>query len=442
MAESGRAAEKAVFEAGRLELARLAAGEGETKIQIWMRIARIAARVMRVNRVGYWLRMDSGQAIRCEHLYQSYPPGAVEGAVLQRRDFPGYFHALESSRVIAIEDVESDPNAAEFREAYFQPLGITAMVDSPVYRNGEIIGIVCHEQIGPPRPWTREECDFAVSVAEATGRLCAESDSSAARESLLSIQRRVENLEGMAALGRMAAGVAHDFRNVLGTAMGYLDLLQVECSGQERILARLGEIGKALEIGRTLTRDLTQFGQGEPASPRVVDLAAFLEEFRGLMGMAAGPLVRLEFSLAKGVYPVFMDRNHLERVILNLVINARDAMAGGGTLTVTLAAAGGDGPGNGIPAHASLEFRDTGTGIPPETRERIFEPFFTTKGEKGTGLGLPIVWRTVNEAGGKVEVESEPGKGSIFRLLLPGIGTAVAGPALQGTPSRTTPAFP
>ncbi len=164
------------FEAGRLELARLAAEAGETKRQIWARIARITARCLAVDRVSYWQLIQGGQAIRCEHLSQSSPSDDYEGVVLLKRDFPAYFRALETNSSLAIEDTESDPNAAEFREAYFKPLGITAMLDSPVYRNGAIIGIVCHEQVGRRRAWKPEECDFAVSVAEATGRLCAESD--------------------------------------------------------------------------------------------------------------------------------------------------------------------------------------------------------------------------------------------------------------------------
>ena len=409
------------FEAGRLELARLAAEAGETKRQIWARIARITARCLAVDRVSYWQLIQGGQAIRCEHLSQSSPSDDYEGVVLLKRDFPAYFRALETNSSLAIEDTESDPNAAEFREAYFKPLGITAMLDSPVYRNGAIIGIVCHEQVGRRRAWKPEECDFAVSVAEATGRLCAESDWSEARRSLDHLQVRLASLEGMAALGRLAAGVAHDFRNVLGTAMGYQELLLLEAKGQARIESRLGELGKALESGLALTRDLTHFGQDAPANPRVLDLAVFLEGFRGMMTMAAGPDVRLDLPLARNVCPVFIDSTQLERALLNLVINARDAMPGGGTLTVALRRGGAEEMADPQRLHAVLEVRDTGHGMAPEIRGKVFEPFFSTKGEKGTGLGLPIVWRTVTEAGGRIEVDSEPGKGTVFRLYLPGI---------------------
>lgn len=441
--DAGQVSAKARYDAGRLELARLAAGDGETKREIWTRIARIAARVLQVNRVGYWVTIDSGQAIRCEHLYQASPLAALEGVILRRRDFPGYFAALEAQRVIAVEDVATDANAAEFREAYFQPLGITSMLDSPVYRNGEIIGIVCHEQVGPRRAWTPEECDFAVSVAEATGRLCAESDSSEARRSLERMRSQFDSLETMAALGRLAAGVAHDFRNVLGTAMGYKELLEIEAQGHPGILQRLGEIGKALDLGHALARDLGEFGQVDPARPRVLDLAEFLSEFKGLLSMAAGQDVRLELVLARDVCPVFMDRTHLERALLNLVINARDAMGGAGVVTLALGRGEDTGPGaatasgapGGAATYAVLEVRDTGQGMSPEVRGRIFEPFFSTKGEKGTGLGLPIVWRTVTRAGGTVEVDSAPGRGSVFRLRLPGIadplgtGSSPPGPA-------------
>jgi signal transduction histidine kinase len=148
-----------------------------------------------------------------------------------------------------------------------------------------------------------------------------------------------------------------------------------------------------------------------------------------MMAMAAGPDARLELSLGQDVCPVFIDATQLERALLNLVINARDAMPGGGVLTVALGRGGAEGP---VSRHAVLEVRDTGTGMTPEIRGRIFEPFFSTKGEKGTGLGLPIVWRTVTEAGGRIEVDSEPGKGTVFRLLLPGIADPLDEKAIPG----------
>lgn len=412
------------FETGRLALAKIIAADGEPKREIWIRIARIAAQTLRVNRISYWSFMEDGDSIRCEHLYQGDAFGVGEGAIFRKRDFPLYFSALESRRVISIEDTGTDPHAGEFREPYFKPLGIGAMLDSPVYHNGHMVGISCHEHMGPPRQWSQEESEFATLVAETTGRLCAESEWASARASLNQSQLRLQSLEGMAALGRLAAGVAHDFRNVLGAAMGYLDLLELATRGRDDLQPLLRDLGKALEHGRDLTRDLSHFGQEERGQPRVLDLAGFLSGYQSMIVMAAGPTVRVEFSLGKAVSPVFLDQTQLERMVLNLVLNARDAMPQGGKLTITLRSGDAGASGFREDTYAVLEIRDTGLGMTPEIRRRIFEPFFSTKGDKGTGLGLAIIQRCVSLAGGRVEVASEPGQGSTFRLLLPGIALA------------------
>jgi GAF domain-containing protein len=156
-----------------------------------------------------------------------------DGAILQLRDLPIYARMLGLRRVVSVNDVRGDALANEFRESYFEPLGITAMLDAPVYHRGEIAGIVCHEHLGSPRAWTDDEAELAAAVADAVSRVYDESLLASATDAIGSYRRRVEELAHLSALGRLAAGMAHDFANVLLVADGDAELLAAspEASG-------------------------------------------------------------------------------------------------------------------------------------------------------------------------------------------------------------------
>jgi signal transduction histidine kinase len=407
---------------GRLELARVSLAGGKPLRAVLRDVLSVASSVLGVERVGIWLFSGDRSSIHCDILHQAVRTSVSEGAILHAADYPGYFLALEQKRVVPVGRVTDDSLYREFEEAYFRPLGITSMVDAPIYGQGKVTGIVCHEHVGDAREWTRAECDFAAAVAETIARLYQEAARARAEDSLDGVRERLAALERMGDLGRLAAGIAHDFRNVLGAAGGYAELLESSGRLDPENLEHVRGLKTALEQGIRLTRELTDFGQPEAIRPRVLDLATAIAGNRSILQIAVGASIDLRFEISAVTGSVFIDSHQFERILLNLVLNARDAMPRGGILDVVLRQEIRGGSDGLETDYAVLELRDTGVGIPQEIRSRIFDPFFTTKGEQGTGLGLAIVNQIVTHAGGFIEVESEPGQGTTIRLLLPEIG--------------------
>lgn len=226
----------------------------------------------------------------------------------------------------------------------------------------------------------------------------------------VALTERVALAERMEALGQMAARISHDFANILLVVRGSAEVLEAELGATpQAALAR--EIGAAAERGSRLTRRLVEFASGEAARLERLDLREALQELESELAGALGPSVALELRLPDGPVPVLGDDIQLERVMLNLAANARDAMPEGGRLAVEL---GVDG------ATALLAVSDSGIGMDAETRAHLFEPFYTRRRDQGgTGLGLASVYRIVIRWGGSISVESAPGAGSTFRIALP-----------------------
>jgi signal transduction histidine kinase len=225
----------------------------------------------------------------------------------------------------------------------------------------------------------------------------------------------------MESLGLLAGGVAHDFNNLLTVILGNAALLQDSPALARAPEGPLGEIRKASERAATLVSQLLASSRRQARSPRVLDLNAVVSDAERLLGRLIGEHIELVVSLAPAPLAVFADAAQLEQVIVNLATNARDAMPSGGTLTLEthaeeLAVGGPRAAG----AWVVLSVRDTGVGMDAETRRLAFHPFFTTKEVgRGTGLGLATVSGIVEQSGGHVLVESEPGRGSCFRVFLP-----------------------
>ena len=220
----------------------------------------------------------------------------------------------------------------------------------------------------------------------------------------------------MEAVGRLAGGVAHDFNNLLSVILGFAHMLERRLPYEDRLRRPTDEIVRAAERAAGLTRQLLRFSRKEVPAPRVLDLNRVVRGAVAMLERVIGENVELRTRLLDGLAPVRADAGQLEQVIVNLAVNAKDAMPEGGRLLLETAPV----PSATRPG-VRLTVRDTGCGIVPEVRARLFEPFFTTKEVgKGTGLGLATVLGIVTEAGGRVEVESEPLRGSSFHIFLPG----------------------
>ena len=245
------------------------------------------------------------------------------------------------------------------------------------------------------------------------------------------------------AIGRLAGGIAHDFNNVLGVIIGHSDLLAEEFADNERVLRRTRAIRKSADHAVALTRQLLAFGRKQVMQPTSLNLNEIVEHTSEMLQRIIGENMDLSLHLGSDVSPVYADPVQLERVLLNLCVNARDAMPGGGKLTITTANVELDHESSSSDArmhpgpYVMLSVSDNGQGMDQQTLARVFEPFFTTKElGRGTGLGLSIIYGIVRQSGGHIQVESEPGQGTTFRVYLPSTDSL---PAEKNT---RTPASP
>lgn len=250
------------------------------------------------------------------------------------------------------------------------------------------------------------------------------------------LQDQLRQAQKMEALGRLAGGVAHDFNNLLMVILVQSDLLIGQLDEQLHLQASVQDIKHAAERAATLTAQLLAFSRKQMLEPKVLELNEVVANLDRMLQRVIGEDVGLVARVAPDLGRVKVDRSQLEQVIVNLVVNARDAMSGGGCLTietrnVELDLAGAQAIGDiAEGAYVVLEVSDTGSGIDPRIQARIFEPFFTTKEPgKGTGLGLATVHGIVHQSGGAVSVASRPGAGSTFSVFLPRVFAAA-------TPSR------
>ena len=240
------------------------------------------------------------------------------------------------------------------------------------------------------------------------------------------LEEQFRQAQKIEAVGRLAGGIAHDFNNILTAILGTAQLLEKDLGPGNPHVGDVEEIRRAAEGAADLTRQLLAYSRRQVLAPRVLDLNVVVAGLEPMLRRIIGEDVQLLTNTAPGLAPVQADPGQLGQVILNLAVNARDAMPNGGTLTIATAnteldpafarAHAGAVPG----AYARLSVSDTGTGMDEETRSHLFEPFFTTKAVgKGTGLGLATVYGIVKQSDGYIWVETEPGRGTTFHICLP-----------------------
>jgi PAS domain S-box-containing protein len=268
-----------------------------------------------------------------------------------------------------------------------------SVVIDPIYEEGELVG-------------------FAKITRDITERRDTQLK-------LEAMQRQLAEAQKFDALGQLTGGVAHDFNNLLMIVTGSLHVLKKAAVGDAKLERAISAIETATKRGAALTNQLLTFARRQSVNPQPIDFASRLTAIRDVLHAGVGGTVRLAFDIDAEVWPIKADVSELETALLNLVINARDAMPEGGTVTISAHNTVLD-----EPPHAgefvAIGVADTGLGIPADVRDKIFEPFFTTKPiGKGTGLGLSQVHGFAHQAGGTVKVASELGKGTMFTILLP-----------------------
>ena len=290
-----------------------------------------------------------------------------------------------------------------------------------------------------------EISSHSVSFGTVSARLVLATDVTERRR----LEHQLRQAQKMDAVGRLAGGVAHDFNNILGVIMGYGDLISRRLPPGDPMAGKVREIVKAAERAAGLTRQLLAFSRKQVLQPRMLDLNVVMGEMNKMLRRLIGENIELKTHLQEELSNVMADPGQMEQVVMNLAVNARDAMPEGGSLLLETRDMDLDDayvrlhPNARRGPHVMLAVSDTGEGMDVETMSRIFEPFFTTKPQgKGTGLGLSTVLGIVEQSGGSVDVYSEKGRGTTFKIYLPSVEgkaeTAVtAGPVPAPTGTET-----
>jgi|GEM_PF-1028714 len=255
------------------------------------------------------------------------------------------------------------------------------------------------------------------------------------------LEQQLRQAQKMEAVGRLAGGVAHDFNNLLMIIVSSASLLETSAGTAELVKEFTGTIRAATEKGATLTRQLLAFSRGLILEPTILDLNLVAKEIGNMLPRLLGENIRMTVSLDPSLGWINADRGQIEQVLMNLAVNARDALPHGGELRIATSnvslnsdAAATHGIDLAAGPYVMLSVSDTGIGMDALTQARIFEPFFTTKGaNQGTGLGLATIYGIVKQSGGVVRVKSEPGKGSTFQVYLPYVDVPVVAVVLPAT---------
>jgi PAS domain S-box-containing protein len=262
------------------------------------------------------------------------------------------------------------------------------------------------------------------------------------QERLRAAEEALRQAQKMESLGQLTGGVAHDFNNLLAVFAGALQLL--EHTGAPASPSMLAAMRRAVARGTGLTRHLLAFSRRRPVNPESIDVVAHLTGMRAMLDGALGGHIQVQMRFGADVWPVEVDPGEMELAIVNLCVNARDAMGTGGVVAITVQNVRADDDDGGVGEYVRITVADTGTGMSAEVQARVFEPFFTTKDiSKGSGLGLPQVYGFAQQSGGRVSLESEVGAGTTVTLLLPrSFKRPVLPSAVEGTSGTGAPPDP
>lgn len=389
--------QRAFLTGARLKLSRLQL-EGDLA-RLFRQLAEISAQALDVARVGIWLFDGVHQLLRCEALFDV--TGATAPPPLSMVALPEYVAAVKEQRFVATSDARTEPATRELAD-YLQTWGITSMLDAAIYRNGVVVGIVCHEHVGAPREWKRDERQFAATVADLAAHFLEVNERIAAEQQAHELALKLKDAQRLDALGRMAAGVAHDLNNLLGVITNGISVLE---RGYEQDMLR--DMSEAARHAATLVAQLMSFGKKKTPQAQLMLLDPVLGELERLVAPHAKG-GRVVFDVDKELR-LWADPAQLTQVLVNLVTNAFQAMGERGVVVVRAHRKG---------AAVIFEVIDTGEGIAPENLEKLFDPFFTTRSE-GHGIGLALVQQLVTQHGGEIKVSSTLGDGTTFRVWWP-----------------------
>lgn len=436
-------ANEAFREAESRRLALMELGDRIRDIDDPAEIAYVASAMLGerlgVDRAGYGLVDTTAETILIDRDWTA-PGVASLAGLLHFRDYGSYIEDLRRGMTVAFADARTDPRTRDNADA-LDAITARAVVNMPVTERGGLVGLL-YLNHGQVRHWTRDELDFVRETGErvrsAIARREAQIELKAFAESLeRQVEERAAELEAareqlrqsqkLEAVGQLTGGLAHDFNNLLAAISGSLELMRRRgLDGQRTELERyIGVAQGAVKRAAALTHRLLAFSRRQTLEPKPLNANRLVSDMEELLRRTLGPQIALEVVAAVGLWNVHADPSQLENALLNLCINARDAMPEGGKLVIETAnrwvdartAQERDMP---MGQYVSLTVSDNGVGMAPEVVARAFDPFFTTKPiGMGTGLGLSMIYGFAKQSGGQVRIYSELGRGTSVSIYLP-----------------------
>ena len=301
----------------------------------------------------------------------------------------------------------------------FERFPFYSVVGAPLRAHGKVIGVMMLARHVPGRPFDADDATVVQDLADRAALAIASARLIEDLRRARLIEERLLHAQKMEAIGRLAGAVAHDFNNIMSVIVGYAALMRADLPAGDPLSEGLAEISRAASRATRLSRQLLTFSHRHGSRVGALDLNAVIRDVERLLLRLLGEDVELTTRLAPGLALVRGDAGQAEQVLMNLAINARDAMPDGGRLLIETRTSA-PATDRSVGASVELTVTDTGHGMDADTRARVFEPFFTTKSPgHGTGLGLATVYGIVTGWGGEVTVESQPGRGATFRIVLP-----------------------
>ncbi|MDJ0599403.1 MAG: ATP-binding protein, partial [Crocosphaera sp.] len=380
----------------------------QTRIQA---VTKIGAQTLEVTRCSVWFHDSDRHKIECLDLYESPSDSHSTGLTISIKDYPRYFQALQEERIVAVEDPCHDPRTQELSESYLSPLNITAMLDVPIWLDGKMIGVLCHEQIGIEHQWTVDEQTFAGSLGDLIS-LAIEADERQRREKALE-QAKEKAEAANRAKSQFLANMSHELRTPLNAILGFSQLMHRDASISEEQRSHLEIINRSGEHLLDLINDVLEISKIEAGRNTLkesnLDLQEFLQSLKDLLQVKAESKgLQLLFNIAPDVPQyIKVDQGKLRQILLNLLGNAiKFTKVGHVSLTVTPKPSNPD----DRTVRLTFEIQDTGPGIKPKELKLLFKAFQQTetgqKLKRGTGLGLYLSQKFVQLMGGKIKVRS------------------------------------
>lgn len=438
----------------------LALGDGLRQLSDPVEMSALATRILGetldVSRAGYGVIDRAAETIRIDRDWMQ-PGSASIAGLLHFREYGSYIENLKRGETVAIADARADPRTSETSEM-LEAIHARSFINMPLVDHGDFVALIFvnHRDV---REWSDSDIAFMRDIADRTQAAIERRHAEASLAELAAsleqqvidrtresedAQEQLRQAQKMEAVGQLTGGLAHDFNNMLAGVSGGLEMIAHRLSQ-----GRPEEIGKYLEMAQAgtkraaaLTHRLLAFSRRQTLDPKPLEIDRLVANMADFLRRSVGPAVDVEVVSQDGIWTALLDASQVENALLNLSINARDAMPDGGTVTIATENATIDErsarafdlePGD----YVRLSVTDTGSGMSAETQARAFDPFFTTKplGE-GTGLGLSMIYGFVRQSGGQIRIDSQLGAGTTMSLYFPRVADRLG--ADDEAPDQTT----